>query len=62
MSGGMVHRRGADLGEFAELFFVAFDSGGEFFNGGSQMCDFGGQTGEGVGVGLSGAVFIDDGT
>lgn len=50
------------MGEFAELFFVAFDSGGEFFNGGSQMCDFGGQTGEGVGVGLSGAVFIDDGT
>lgn len=49
------------LGEFAELFFVAFDSFGEGFDGCAKVSDFGGQAGQGSGVGLPGAVFIDDG-
>lgn len=40
---------------------MAFDSCGECFDGGAQVCDFGGQAGQGAGVGLSGAVFLDDG-
>jgi len=49
------------LGELAELFFVAFDAFGECFDGGAKVCDFGGEAGQGAGVGLSGAVFVDDG-
>jgi hypothetical protein len=43
------------------LFFVAFDAIGEGFDGGAQVSDFGGEAGQGSGVGLSGPVFVDDG-
>src|SRR5271163_2721907 len=34
---------------------------GEGFDGGAQVSDFGGEAGQGSGVGLSGPVFVDDG-
>ncbi|WP_257786932.1 MULTISPECIES: hypothetical protein [Mycobacterium] len=40
---------------------MAFDPFGEGFNCGAEVCNFGGQAGQGAGVGLSGAVFVDDG-
>ena len=37
------------------------DGGGERLDHGAKVRDLGGETGQGAGVGLSGAVFIDDG-
>ena len=43
------------------MFFVFGDGGGERLDHGAKVRDLGGETGQGAGVGLSGAVFIDDG-
>ncbi|MDC8985527.1 hypothetical protein [Mycobacterium marinum] len=51
---GVVHHR-------AGLVSLLAPSRGECFDGASQVSDFGGKTGAGAGVGLPGAMFIDDG-
>jgi len=45
----------------SQLFFVFGDGGGEGFDHCAQVRDLGREAGQGEGVGLSGAVFVDDG-
>ena len=45
----------------AELFFVASDFGGEGFDAGAELVDLDGESGEGEGVAVSLAVFLDQG-
>jgi hypothetical protein len=48
--------------EVSDLFFVLSDSVGDGLNGGTEMSDFGGESGEGSRVVSVMAVFFDNGT
>jgi len=47
--------------ELAEVFFVAADFGGEGFEGGAELVDLDGESGEGERLAFVLAVFLDDG-
>ena len=62
LSGGASRGRGSgSAGEAAELFFVAADLSGEGFEAVAELVDLDGEAGEGEGVALVLAVFVDDG-